>query len=85
MKMTEEDINELIRSFPELDWMKRSDWVSVGEFADWGSWVADYSWQNPGTLPMRRLLKLRRNRRKVRQDCQLYFGEVNVPDTEDPK
>jgi len=85
--LTPEDIAELERVLPELDWMKPADWQAVASFADWRTWMVDFVLDEPfehDTHLLRRMLKLRANRVKVRQDCRSYFGEENVPNINDP-
>jgi hypothetical protein len=87
-EMEEVELAELARVFPELDWMKPKDWQAVAAFADWNSWVEEFAYRegyaHDSDTALRRMLKLRENRVKVREDCRSYFGEENVPNINDP-
>jgi hypothetical protein len=88
--LTEQDLAELRRVFPELSWVTDADWQQVATHFDWDTWLdatasrltigePDYAFRVQITL------KLRANRRALRQDCRGFFGEANVPNINDPE
>ena len=85
--LTEEELAELSRVFPEMDWMDPEDWQKVAAFAGWRSWVDDFHWQedfdHDETRTFSRMLKLRENRIQVRKDCRSYYGVASVPNIND--
>lgn len=86
--MTEEEFQEVEKTFPELDWMGRDDWKAVAQFSDWETWVNEWAWREgfeyDDDRVFYRMLKLRENRVQVRKDCRSYFGKENVPNINDP-
>jgi hypothetical protein len=85
--LTDLEVAALTECFPELSWMKPEDWQRVAAFADWQSWLDDWEWRSTEKyegLLLRCLLGMRSERVAVRRDCRAYFGEVNVPNINDP-
>lgn len=85
--LTPAEIDQLTRTFPELDWIKPEDWQTVAGFADFRNWIDEYAHREnypDDGLELYRMLKLRRNRVHVRQSCRDYWGEANVDNINDP-
>ena len=87
------ELKALAEAFPELSWMKPADWQSVAAFADWRTWLDEMALnEEPRTENwpdyvgiLQRLLKERKHRVALREDCRSYFGADSVPNVNDPQ
>jgi hypothetical protein len=91
--LVKKEVAALTERFPELSWMKPTDWQSVASFADWRSWLDESALNEDNQTEnwpdyegiLSRLLKHRSNRVEIRKDCRSYFGADNVPNINDPE
>jgi len=86
MPLTEAELQELKRVFPELDWLSSEGWQDVASFAGWRSWITEEGIRSDieEGRELYCMLKLRKNRLFVRKDCRRFWGEKNVPNINDP-
>lgn len=88
--LTGADLQELRNRFPELDWLANEGWQDVASFADWDRWLDEEAARCTIGEPdysrrVQIVVKLKRNRTKIRQDCRDFYGERNVPNINDPE